>query len=225
MPLRLLIPALFFLSGTCSLIYQVVWARMLIPIFGVSVFAISTVLTAFMAGLALGSFYFGRLADRHNNGLRIYAILELGIGVFAVLFPLILAGLDEVYTAIYRLLGDAPTAFLLARFLLTFIVLLVPTTLMGATLPVLCKFSVREISVACWAVGRLYAVNTFGAAVGAFAAAFLFIEAFGVSGTIWAAAALNLVIAAIAWTLSKRKAEEEAEAMRKAEEEETDAGQ
>ena len=195
------------MSGACTLVYEVVWARMLIPVFGVSVYAVSTVLTAFMAGLAIGSFYFGRLADRHDNGLRIYAFLELGIGAFALLFPLILSGLDEIYTPLYRLLEDVPTAFLMVRFLLTFVVLLIPTTLMGATLPVLCKYAVREINSAGWAVGRLYAVNTFGAAIGAFAAAFLLIEALGVSGTIWTAAVLNLVIAAVAWGLSKKREE------------------
>ena len=204
---RSAILGLFFLSGACTLVYEVVWARMLIPVFGVSIYAISTVLTAFMAGLAIGSFYFGRLADRRDNGLRIYAVLELGIGAFALLFPLILSGLEEIYTPLYRLLGDVPTAFLMARFLLTFAVLLVPTILMGATLPVLCKYAVREIDSAGWAVGRLYAVNTFGGAVGAFIAAFLLIEALGVSGTIWVAALLNLVIAAAAWGLSKQSEE------------------
>ena len=193
--------ALFFFSGACTLVYEVVWARMLIPVFGVGVYAVSTVLTAFMAGLALGSFYFGRYVDRKPNGLRLYAVLELGIGAFALLFPVILAGLDEVYTAIYRSLGQMPTAFVLARFAISFLVLLVPTTLMGATLPVLCKFAVRQETQVSWAVGRLYAVNTFGGAAGAFAAAFVLIEWLGVNGTIWAAAAVNVLIAALAWSL------------------------
>ena len=88
-PLALLV--LFFFSGACSLVYQVVWVRMLMPVFGVSTFAVSIVLAAFMAGLALGSYWCGRVADRRGNGLRLYALLELGIGVFALVFPLLLA--------------------------------------------------------------------------------------------------------------------------------------
>ena len=130
-PLALLI--LFFFSGACSLVYQVVWVRMLMPVFGVSTFAVSIVLAAFMAGLALGSYWCGRVADRRGNGLRLYALLELGIGVFALIFPLLLAGLDEVYTALYGSLQGIDGAFVLVRLVLAFALLLVPTTLMGAT--------------------------------------------------------------------------------------------
>ena len=83
--MRLAVFALFFVSGAGSLVYQVVWVRMLVLVFGTSVFAVSTVLSAFMAGLALGSLYFGRLVDRRSNGLRIYAGLELLIGLSALL--------------------------------------------------------------------------------------------------------------------------------------------
>ena len=119
---------LFFVSGACTLVYQVVWVRMLVLVFGTSIFAVSTVLTAFMAGLALGAFGFGRLADRRMDPLRLYAGLEVGIGLFALAFPAILSGLDALATLAYR---AAPGAFPAVRFLLVFFVLLVPTTLMG----------------------------------------------------------------------------------------------
>jgi spermidine synthase len=196
---------LFFLSGACTLIYQVVWARMLIVVFGVSIYAVSTVLTVFMAGLALGSFYFGRVVDRRGakNGLLLYALLELGIGLFALVFPSIQAGLDELYTGLYQLLEGSPVLFLASRFAITFLVLIVPTTLMGATLPVLCKFAVERIDKVGWDVGRLYAVNTLGAAAGSFIAAFVLIEAIGVGATIYVAAAINLLIAVAAWALAR----------------------
>jgi spermidine synthase len=202
---RATILGLFFLSGACTLIYQVVWARMLIVVFGVSVYAVSTVLTVFMAGLALGSIYFGRLVDRKGarNGLFLYALLELGIGLFALIFPSIQSGIDELYTALYQMLEGSPLIFLAARFAITFLVLIVPTTLMGATLPVLCKFAVERIDRVGWDIGRLYAVNTLGAAVGSFIAAFVLIEAIGVAATIYAAAAINLLIAAAAWGLAR----------------------
>ena len=202
---RTTILGLFFLSGACTLIYQVVWARMLIVVFGVSIYAVSTVLTAFMAGLALGSFYFGRVVDRGGarNGLLLYAILELGIGLFALLFPFIQSGLDDVYTGLYQLLEGAPLLFLASRFAITFLVLIVPTTLMGATLPVLSKFAVERIDQVGWGVGKLYAVNTFGAAAGSFIAAFVLIEAIGVDATIYVAATVNLLIAFTAWVLAR----------------------
>jgi spermidine synthase len=199
--------ALFFLSGACTLIYQVVWTRMLVPVFGTSVFAISTVLTAFMAGLALGSFYFGRVADKKVNALRLYAFLELGIGAFALVFPLVLLGLDEIYTFLYRHLDSSHYTFALCRFLLCFVVLLVPTTLMGATLPVLSRFAVRSMEQIGWSIGGLYAVNTFGATCGCFAAAFVLLEHLGVSATTYVAAGGNLFIAAISWWWSRKVAE------------------
>jgi len=200
---RALIAALFFLSGACTLVYQIVWVRMLVLVFGMTVFAVSTVLTAFMAGLALGSAWFGRLADRRGNGLRTYAWLELGIGLFALAFPLVLAEMDELYTLIYRQLDGSGYAFALIRFLLGFVVLLVPTTLMGATLPVLSKAVVRQLGEVGWTVGGLYAVNTFGAAIGCFVVAFVLMERLGVQGTIWATAAANLAIALAAYLLSR----------------------
>jgi spermidine synthase len=206
---RILVLTLFFLSGACTLIYEVVWVRMLVVVFGTSVYAVSTVLTAFMAGLALGSFCFGRLADRKGNALRLYAWLELGIGLFALLFPLLLAGLDDIYTYLYRYLGGNEQAFALVRFLLGFALLLIPTTLMGATLPVLSKFVVRRLGLVGRDIGGLYAVNTFGAVAGAALAAFLLMERAGIDGTTYIAAAGNLLIALLAFYLSRARTEPE----------------
>ena len=200
---RWLVPALFLLSGACTLIYQVVWVRMLVIVFGVSVFAVSTVLTAFMAGLALGSVIFGRIADRHGRGLVIYAALELGIGLFALAFPAILAGLDDVHNALYRLLEGWPLAFALARFALCFLVLLIPTTLMGGTLPALCRYAVRAMAAVGFQLGALYSINTAGAGIGCFAAAFVLMEQLGVRGTTYAAAAGNLAIAVAALLIDR----------------------
>lgn len=196
---------LFFFSGASSLVYQVVWVRMLMPVFGVSTFAVSTVLAAFMAGLALGSYWCGRVADRRGNGLRLYALLELGIGVFALIFPLLLAGLDEIYTALYGSLQGIDGAFVLVRLLLAFALLLVPTTLMGATLPTLSKAVAHRLGRVGGDMGRLYAANTLGAATGCAVAAFFALEHLGVRGTTYAAAAGNLLIALVAygWSWSR----------------------
>ena len=201
---RNLILALFFLSGACTLVYELVWVRMLVLVFGTSVFAVSTVLSAFMAGLALGSALFGRLVDRSGNALKIYAWLEAGIGLFALAFPFILAGLDDLYTVLYRLLEGQPYLFSLVRFVICFLVLLVPTTLMGATLPVLSKFVVQRLAAVGRRVGALYAFNTFGAMAGCLVTAFFLMELAGVRGSTWVAAAGNILIAAVAFVLSAR---------------------
>lgn len=192
---------LFFLSGACTLVYQVVWVRMLVLVFGTGAFAVSTVLTAFMAGLALGSFYFGRLADKSENNLRLYAFLELGIAAFALTFPLILSGLDEIHTWLYQQLEATPYVFALMRFPLCFLVLLIPTTLIGGTLPILIRFATRHMSQVGWNVGTLYAANTFGAACGVGIAAYLTIEYLGISGTTTVAVIGNVLIAvfSLAW--------------------------
>ena len=174
---------------------------MLVLVFGTGAFAVSTVLAAFMAGLALGSFYFGRLADKSKNNLRLYAFLELGIAAFALTFPVILSGLDEIHTWLYQQLESTPYVFALMRFPLCFLVLLIPTTLMGGTLPILIRFATRHMSQVGWNVGTLYAANTFGAACGVGAAAYLTIEHLGVSGTTTVAVVGNVLIAifSLAW--------------------------
>ena len=121
---------LFFFSGVSSLVYQVVWARMLTVVFGTTLLATSTVLSAFMAGLALGSWVLGRHIDRCKHPLRIFAALEAGIGLFALFFPSISASLGNAYGGLVGLQGNF-YLFSLARFGLCFALLLIPTALMG----------------------------------------------------------------------------------------------
>jgi spermidine synthase len=92
---------LFVVSGFTGLAYEVVWARLLVRVFGAGSFAVTTILASYMAGLALGSYLFGRLIDRRGNPLRVYAFLEMAIGVFAVAFPHILSGLSSLYGGLY----------------------------------------------------------------------------------------------------------------------------
>jgi spermidine synthase len=192
---RLTVLALLFLSGACGLVYEVVWMRMLTLVFGATAFATTTVLASFFAGLALGAFLFGRVADRARHPLLLYAALEAGIGIFAFLMPLLFAGLNEVYPAVYRAFGLSFYPLSLVRFVLSFLVLLVPATMMGGTLPVLARFFVETRESLGWHVGRIYAVNTFGAVVGTMAAGFFLILLLGVNETAYVAGVLNLLIA------------------------------
>lgn len=202
--IRRLLPLLFFFSGACGLIYEIVWTRMLIVVFGTTVFAVTTVLSAFMGGMALGSFLFGRWADRYGRPLRMYACLAFGIGLFALLFPLLLSGLRGGYVALYRIAAGSFYVLSLLRFFLCFVLLLIPTTLMGATLPVISRAFVRGRRRLGWSIGGLYGINTFGAVVGCFGATFFSMAYLGVKESLYLAAILNLLIGGIALLLSYR---------------------
>ena len=128
--MRQTVAIIFFLSGASGLIYQIIWTRQLTLLFGSTVLAVSTVLTAFMAGLALGSVYFGKLADRQNSPMRLYAVLEILIGIYALIFPLFLLMLKASYILIYRSFNAEFYSLTLVRFAISFVIVLIPTTFM-----------------------------------------------------------------------------------------------
>lgn len=201
---RRLVLGLFLVSGVSGLLYEVAWTRLLTLLFGDTVLAVSTVLASFMAGLALGSFWSGRRIDQQTRVLRIYASLEAGIGITALLLPLALQAIPPVYVWLHRQLHTTFYLFSLLRFLLAFCLLLVPTTLMGATLPVLSRYAVRTNATLGWNIGMLYALNTGGAVLGCFAAGYVLVGRFGLYQTVGLGAALNLIIALAAWLLYRR---------------------
>lgn len=203
---------LFFLSGACGLIYEVVWTRMMTLVFGISVYAVTTVLCSFMAGLALGSLYFGRVADRSRRLLFIYGVLEIGIGLFAIAFPFIMRALEPVFVFIYQNFYVNYYFFSLVRFVIIFIVLLAPTFMMGGTFPVLSRFFVRGRASMGRDLGFLYAINTTGAVAGTFLVGFVLLAYLGISKSIAVAAAANLAIGLVSVVLG-RKSEVEALAL------------
>ena len=198
--------ACFFLSGATGLVYQVVWLRMLGLIFGHTVHAITAVLAAFMAGLALGSFLFARWSGRIRNLIAAYGWLELGIGVYCVLIPLLLWAASSIYLRLHAALGLSYDTFSFMQFLVVFAILLVPTTLMGGTLPVLSQALATDKADLARKVGFLYAVNTFGAVAGVALAGYVVIPAFGNRITIALAALGNLAVGTLAILYSRRKA-------------------
>ncbi|PYN76685.1 MAG: hypothetical protein DMD97_10640 [Candidatus Rokuibacteriota bacterium] len=196
---RRVVLAVCFLSGVSGLLYEVVWARMLHLLFGDTVLAVSTVLASFMAGLAMGSFWIGRYIDRRRRVLAVYAGLEAGIGLSALLLPVVLQALTPLYVWLHQSLSSSFWLFSLVRFLLAFCLLCVPTALMGATLPVLSRYLVQSSATLGWNVGALYAFNTGGAVLGCFTAGYVLIGSVGLSRTVWIGAALNFAIALVAW--------------------------
>ncbi|MCG6955167.1 MAG: fused MFS/spermidine synthase [Gemmatimonadetes bacterium] len=199
---RRIVLALFFLSGACGLVYEVVWMRMLTLVFGATAVATSTVLASFFAGLALGSYLFGGLADRTRRPLALYGLLEAGVGLTAFVMPVLFAGVTSVYVGLSRHFGFGHELDVL-RFGLAFLALLVPATLMGGTLPVVVRAFAGSERRLGRDIGVLYALNTFGAVVGAISAGFFLILFVGLRETSYLAAAVNLIIAGTVLGLSR----------------------
>ncbi len=193
---------LFLLSGACGLIYEIVWTRLFTIVIGNTVFSVSAVLTAFMAGLALGSKLSGHILDRRPIPLvRTYALLEGGIGVYNILLPFLLKAADPLFGALYASAYRSPVELGLIRLAISFALLIVPATLMGATLPILIRLFVENIERVGDHTGRVYAANTFGGALGAAGAGFILIPRLGVTFALYSAAVLNLAIAVVAFTV------------------------
>ncbi len=195
--------ALFIGSGAAGLVYQVVWSRELVLVFGNTTQAVSTIVTAFMAGLGFGSLAGSRLANRGSRPLRLYGGLELGVAVFAVLLPFAFDDLAEVYRGAYPGLVGNTLALTAVRFALAMAAVAPATFLMGATLPLLVRHLVRTLDEAGARLGELYAANTAGAVAGTVAAGFVLIEFLGLRLTSYVAVALNLVAGSGALLLSR----------------------
>jgi spermidine synthase len=188
---------LFLASGCSALIYEVTWIRLLRYLFGNTVYALSTILTVFMAGLALGSYLLGRLADRVDRPLLLYGALEFLIAVFALLFMCLLDPLKSFYVWIEHHHSLTYTSFSLVKFSLIFLVLIIPTTLMGGTLPAIARSFTASSDRIGRDVGRLYGMNVLGAVGGCLLSAFVLINSLGIAHTVDVAVAINAAIAAI----------------------------
>ena len=170
------------------------WARMLGLVFGATTLAVATVLAAFMGGLALGSALGGRYAALLSRPLLTYGVLEICIAIFALAVPLLFNLVDNLYPFIWR---QFQPSFLVSgfwRFVLASAMLLVPTTIMGATLPVLAAALLRVPDFKQTAIARLYSFNLAGAILGTIAAGFWLLPNFGVRITIYTAAAINILV-------------------------------
>jgi len=202
---------LFFLSGAAALAYQVVWVRSLQLVFGGSHFAVTTVLSVFMAGLALGSHLFGKRVEALRRPLRLYGILEVGIAISAVLFLL----LTELYPYLYVPLARAAEENVLylsfLRVTFAVIAMIVPTTLMGGTLPVLTRFASEHSRQTREQVSFLYGFNTLGAMAGTLLAGFVLLPRFTVAGTSAIAIATNALIGLASLVLARKPIFQESE--------------
>jgi len=193
-----LLLSISLLSGISALIYQITWIREFSLFFGVQLLSVSTVLAAFMAGLAIGNWIFGRLSDRRINPLILLIVIESGIAIFSLLFQPGINAIEDVYRYLINHLNFLNGQMPLIKFLLSFFFLLIPTILMGGVIPVLSKFMVRNLDTIGNRISWIYALNNLGAAAGCLLAGFFLIRLAGVQITIYAASCANLVSALLA---------------------------
>src|SRR5881394_1924632 len=177
---------LFFFSGATGLVYELLWVRILYQAFGSTIQSITTVVAAYMGGLGLGAWLLGRKADRHVRPAALYGWLEIAIGAFGLASPFVLSLAHRVYIGTAGTLALGSAASVALRFGLAALVLLIPTTLMGGTLPVLTRALMGDDrGLLKPSLGRLYGLNTLGAMIGTALAGFFLIEFVGVRASLW----------------------------------------
>ena len=181
----------FALSNMAALIYQISWSKEFSYVFGTSVYAVGTVLTCFMAGLAIGSFIFGERADKSSNPIKLLAYVEIGLGVFALFMIPLFAFLPVPYNIIHDALESTPF-MTVALFTLSFLVLIIPTSLIGGTFPIMNKIYAHRIKTIGEDVGIVYSIDTIFAALGAISAGFVLMPLIGINKTIALAAFINI---------------------------------
>ena len=186
---------IFFLSGAAALVYQICWQRMLFVSFGIDIESVTIIVSTFMLGLGAGALAGGWIADRMPARLLLlFAVCELGIGLFGLASAPLIRAVGELFV-------QSPRAVVTV---VNFILLLVPTSLMGATLPILVTDAVRRQGGIGVSVGRLYFVNTLGATAGALAIAMGIFRYIDLGAAIQGAAALNFGVAALGALLAWR---------------------
>ena len=200
--MRALLLLLFFASGSVGLIYEVAWTRGLLLLLGSTAGATATVLGVFVAGLGLGARWGGAKAEASERPLRLYAVLEVGAGLWALLTLVLLGWLIQPYVAIA---AHVPEAIRLALRIVIAVIIVFPAAfLLGATLPAMVRHWVRTVDRTGRTTAWLYGINTVGAVVGCMWTGFWGIELLGVPGVLMAASALGIVIGVAAALLAKQ---------------------
>lgn len=195
---------LLLLSGLCALVYQIVWLRELRLVFGGSTAATGMVLAVFMGGLGAGAFYLGRVADRSRNPLALYGYLELGIAFFAALSPLLILLSRNFYISLGGSLALGLPIATLVRILLSAVILLVPTFLMGGTLPAAIRAVETVGDRGRRSLGLLYGFNTLGGVAGVLLATFLLLELLGNRFSLWGGCLVNTLLAGMVLFMARR---------------------
>lgn len=188
---------LFGISGMAALVYEVTWIRPLSLVFGNTTYAVSTIIASFIFGLGMGSWIAGKYTDRIKNPFKYFGFTQIGIGVYGILLLGVFGILPGMYLDIYHATWPHQEFFTFVQIIISMGLLLVPTALMGATLPLLLKTYSQDLLSIGKDVGKLDASNSFGAMVGTLAAGFLLIPLLGIQNSIIFAASINIAIGII----------------------------
>jgi spermidine synthase len=198
----------FLLSGFAALLYQTAWMRLFSVYFGTSVFAVATILATYMAGLAIGAAIAGKILHRVRRPILTYAFLEGLIAISALCVPVFMAGAGMLYEAMVGGQPEPPPAGGFAQplfyLIASFFVLVIPTACMGATLPLLMRYTIHDQKQIGARTGCLYAINTFGAVLGTILAAFVFLPKLGLNGTVALGVLTNIAVFIIATIVSRK---------------------
>lgn len=195
----------FFFSGFLALVYEICWIRKASLVFGAESFALSCVLGVFFGGLALGSFWFGKISVRHGRPLQLYGILELAIAAFVLLSPTLFALADKAYGAVYETLESRFAALTAVRCLLLTAVMLPPAVAMGGTFPLMCRWFVTSRERVSGTIGGLFALNTLGACLGAAVCGLFLVPKVGVSKSIHLGGCLSALMGVVVMKLPLAK--------------------
>ena len=198
---RSLVLAIFVLSGAAGLVYEIVWSRQLVLVFGNTTQAVSAILTGFFGGMAIGAAVGGRIADRVRSPLRFYGLLEIALVVVVLVTPFTFGLIHEAYRGVYPSLESTPY-LALARLVLAVLALAPATIMMGATFPTLVRHFTRSSEMG-QAFGRLYMANTLGAVAGTVVAGLVLIEVFGLSGALRIGAMCSAIAGLVALWLAR----------------------
>lgn len=201
-----IVPILFFISGCAGLIYEVIWKELLINLVGSSSIAVTIILASFMLGLSSGSLYIGKKADNWEikKIVNTYILVEIFIGIFALLFPSIISLVENSYISLYNILPSQLWSSVLLKSFFCILILFIPTFLMGTTLPLITKFLSKNWDDYSKNVSLLYGLNTFGAILGTLIAGFYLLENYGISGATYFSAFINFFIALIFFIFFKK---------------------
>ena len=186
---------IFFLSGCCGLVYESLWARYLTELTGGTALSQLIVLMVFMGGLSLGAMLVGRLVDKQmGRGLVVYGWLEIGIGLYAIIFPYLHSKLSHFYFSAGANLGSGTAGLLGLKILLAFLLIIMPSVAMGGTLPAVSRYLTRSFEGLRGNIALLYGINSLGAVVGILAGGFFLVYHYGMTVSMQYTGALNLAI-------------------------------
>lgn len=195
---NLFVIVIFFLSGAVALVYEILWQRYLSELIGSSSLTEVVVLMTFLGGLAIGALLAGWLVDRWNNGLTMYGLLEIGIGLYAIFFPVLYKQANEIYISVGSNLEFGSLSMFLCKFAVSSLLILLPSIAMGGTLPVITRYLGNSQKCVKHNISVLYGLNTLGGVLGVLVGGFFLVHRYGLANSMLFAGVINMALGGMA---------------------------